>query len=715
MYQLSFKLSNSRLWLVTVILFACFNAQSQDTHKVDSLRNRLQTLKGLERYDDLYELTFESAGANDYKSSLSYISEAQEIAFKFGDSLKMVKAGRVKGQVLRRLDRTADAIAEFLKVLGIARRNAFDAEYKYILNGLAIAYTYQANYDKALQYHFESLTFREKEGNKEDISIACNNIGMVYYKLQNFEKALEYYMRTMKETDTITFKDQLFINIGLCYNELGDFGKAEQYIADGLKLCEPHCSDQLVEQAEYGLGVSLIKRDKPDMAETHFKVALDLANKQNDTRLRIETLIYLANISRKAGKPEDAKAMLLEAETVATGTAYNQLIINVYKQYSEIYNDTREFEKAAIYQGKYIKLKDSIYSEELIKNLAKIQTNYEERENLKTIKDQDASLALKEETLKHQRAENRFYVVVTVLVFALAFAMLLLFRLTRRANERLESRVDARTKELNDSNDALKKVNSEMDNFIYKTSHDIRGPLASLKGICNVAILDVNDPVALGYLKKLDNTAEKLNMILTRLLIINQVNHAVLAANPINFEEIIEDILYLERKKGIPRRMNISYEVSKGFIMKSDKEMLRIVLENLIDNSIKFYNESERIEPFVRIQITAMARYVIITVTDNGVGINDETKERIFQMFVRASERSETGGIGLYLTKLATGRLEGTIDFNITPEKYTEFTVRLPLDLGPVLETRRQQERILEFEKQKQAEKQKKEAISKEP
>jgi signal transduction histidine kinase len=240
-----------------------------------------------------------------------------------------------------------------------------------------------------------------------------------------------------------------------------------------------------------------------------------------------------------------------------------------------------------------------------------------------------------------------------------------------------------------------------MDNFIYKTSHDIRGPLASLKGICNVAIMDVNDSTALGYLKKLDNTAEKLNLILTRLLIINQVNHAVLAANLINFEEIIEDILFIERKKGIPKRMNISYEVTNGVVMKSDKDMLRIVMENLIDNSIKFYNESERIEPFVKIDITAMARYVIITVTDNGVGINDETKEKIFQMFVRASERSETGGIGLYLAKLATGRLEGSIDFSTTPEKFTEFSVRLPLDLGPALESRGEQDRILEFEKRK--------------
>lgn len=392
---------------------------------------------------------------------------------------------------------------------------------------------------------------------------------------------------------------------------------------------------------------------------------------------------------------------------MAIGTEYNQLLINIYKEFSELYLKTRKFEEASTYQHKYISLNDSIYGEKLIKNIATVQAKYEERENLKTIADKDAVLALKEETLKRKNAENRFYSVVSILVFALAFLMLLLFRLTRRANTRLEERVDERTKELNDSNDALTKVNGEMDNFIYKTSHDIRGPLASLKGICNVAILDVRDDTALAYLKKLDHTAEKLNTILTRLLIINQINHAMLAANVINFEEIIEEILFLEVKKGIPKRLDISYDIDKGFEMKSDREMLRIVLENLIDNSIKFYNESERVAPFAKIHVTSEDEHVFIRVIDNGVGINDETKEKIFQMFVRASERSETGGIGLYLSKLATERLEGTIDFSTTAEKFTIFTVRLPLDLGPILEIRNEQERIREFEKLQQMPKQK--------
>ena len=119
----------------------------------------------------------------------------------------------------------------------------------------------------------------------------------------------------------------------------------------------------------------------------------------------------------------------------------------------------------------------------------------------------------------------------------------------------LDQQVQDKTKELVDTNEQLTKVNEELDNFIYKTSHDIRGPLASLKGMVNLAIMDVKDDKALGYLEKLDLTAEKLNMVLTRLLIVNRINHAELKPETVHFEPIIQEILTLEVKKGVPAKV----------------------------------------------------------------------------------------------------------------------------------------------------------------
>jgi signal transduction histidine kinase len=239
--------------------------------------------------------------------------------------------------------------------------------------------------------------------------------------------------------------------------------------------------------------------------------------------------------------------------------------------------------------------------------------------------------------------------------------------------------VDARTIELQGANEALKRVNDELDNFIYKTSHDIRGPLASLKGMCNVAIMDVKDPLALEYFQKLDATAEKLNTILTRLLIINQINNSSASYEPIDFNEIVEDVIILEKKRGLPPKLNIRKTIENGITFYSDKELVRIILENLIDNAIKFYNDSDRIDPFVEIRVERDGNYLKLRVIDNGIGISQVNPDKIFQMFSRASERSGTGGIGLYLTKTATEKIGGQIDLKTTPEGHTEFFVRFSL------------------------------------
>jgi signal transduction histidine kinase len=249
-----------------------------------------------------------------------------------------------------------------------------------------------------------------------------------------------------------------------------------------------------------------------------------------------------------------------------------------------------------------------------------------------------------------------------------------------KAKSDLEMKVDLRTKELSVANESLKRVNGELDNFIYKTSHDIRGPLASLQGICNVALMDVKDQMAVDYLHKLDFTASKLNTILTRLLIINQINNSSPTNTEIDFESMVNDVLLLEKKKGLPSKLTIRSDIQNGILFKSDSELVRIILENLIDNAIKFYNDSPRVEPFVKINIASANGSVSLHVVDNGIGVTKADSEKIFQIFSRASERSDTGGIGLYLSKLASEKLGGEINFRTTQEGYTEFYAVFPMD-----------------------------------
>lgn len=665
-------------------------AQAQENFKIDSLKSALETAEGKPRFDLLFNLFIEFLN-KDNQEALRYSRESFFQASRLGDSLGIVKANRAEGYVLGKLGQGEEGIRVLLSALRIAERNDYQEQVKFLLNNIAISYMDQANYDKALDFHFKSLIIRETGGIKSEVSITKNNIGLVYYRLKDFDKALDYYQQSLEIKREIGDRydlDRTLINIAFCHQQLKKYDMVPGYIQEAFKTCEPNCTEQILMEGHTALGNAYLMIGDYDQALIDFQTAYEKSLQMQDVRFMAENIWGFSRVSFKKGEFEKSLDFLNQAEGLMDSTNYREDLIRIYRSFSDVYNTTRNFEMASFYQNKYILLKDSVYSEELIKNLARVQTDYEERENLKTIDQQNENIRLKEEVIKRQKQVYYFIGALAVLSIAMVVVLWLYNRVISKSkaevtmlNETLEHKVEERTK-------ALQSVNNELDNFIYKTSHDIRGPLASLKGIANVALMELEDPKAKDYLRKLDNSADKLNSILTRLLIVNQINHAVLAPQKIDFEELINEILVFERKKGVPMSMKISAEIDPGAVLVTDRHLLRIILENLVDNAIKYHNNSERVEPFVKIKVGRDADDIVIKVIDNGIGIMERDPQKLFQMFVRASERSESGGIGLYLTKLASERLAAKVDFATTSEKYTQFSVQLPPDLIKVLAAR---------------------------
>lgn len=706
-----------RSLIVMILLTVGNEGHSQDHTKIDSLKKLVSETKDsiqFEIYFDLLRRTLQV----DKDEAFGYGEKALQNAIQRGDSLGMAKSYLALGTIKRSTSELRSAIKYLTNGLGITNRNNFIPQQTYILNTLALAYTDMANYDKALEYHFQSLAIREKAGNLEDIGVALNNIGVVYLSMKDYENGLIYFQRSRvaKDEGKVEYDYVIpLVNSGHCYNGLNRYTDAIKSFQEVFEICiTKECSEYNIMVVHKALGEAFIGAGYLDKAHAELNTSLQMSKNLNEPKYERASLFHLARIHNiKKNYNEALKALDLSNQVAIAVKDLRTQTLQNYGLYSEIYRGLNDLARANEYQQKYIELNESIYHAELISNIARAQTNYEERENLKIIADKDQVLELQKQVIANQRAMNIFIGVITVLVFGLAFVLYQSNKFQRKSsraleaanttihkqnvlvqghNVKLERQVKERTKEINDTNESLTKVVEELDHFIYKTSHDIRGPLASLKGICNVALLDVRDKTALDYLAKLDDTADKLNSILTRLLIINRINHATLTSASIDIGAVVNDIIERERKKGVPEKMTITSDIQSDVELKSDQEILWIVLENLIDNAIKFHNESSRVVPFTKIRVEREKDNVIIRVTDNGIGIRDIDKEKIFQMFVRASQRSETGGIGLYMAKLATEKLAGNIDLVTTQEGYTEFLVKLPDDLQPILEQRKQAE-----------------------
>ncbi|MBY0432629.1 MAG: tetratricopeptide repeat protein, partial [Cyclobacteriaceae bacterium] len=258
--------------IIFFIIFYELKMVNAQQSRIDSLTSSLTNTKGGERFRSLYDLAYEFIDVDNEKALL-YAIEAKKLAFDRNDALGQTMAGRVGASALRRLERLNESILMGEEALQLAKTSKFNDEIKILLNSLAITYTYRADYDKALELYFQSLSIREETGNKAEISICLNNIGLVFFKMRSFEKALEYYDKSLRYK--IDSKDQhdldrLYINIGLCYNELKRFSEASEAIKQGLMTCDDKCSSQILIEAEYGLGHSLFGLKKYEASLTHF-------------------------------------------------------------------------------------------------------------------------------------------------------------------------------------------------------------------------------------------------------------------------------------------------------------------------------------------------------------------------------------------------------------------------------------------------------------
>jgi signal transduction histidine kinase len=295
--------------------------------------------------------------------------------------------------------------------------------------------------------------------------------------------------------------------------------------------------------------------------------------------------------------------------------------------------------------------KDSIFNEQLAEKFKDAFINYQESIS-------DEIIAGQQQRIKKSR--QYAFLLGLSLVFA-TVVVILLYRnnqYRRRMNEKLDGLVKERTHELINTNEKLIKSRKELNNFLYKTSHDIRGPIATLMGLTNLTRLEYPNENIDFFLRKIDSTAEHLNEIINRLTIISHISTQPVTIEKINLFELIHKIIK-DCEIQYSRKIQFKIKGNPPDFINSDKVLMDYILRSLLNNSYKYANDKES-NPYIELKVSADPD-LSITVTDNGIGIQKKYADRIFDLFFVANEKDHGAGIGLYQAMLAVERLRGSI------------------------------------------------------
>lgn len=226
----------------------------------------------------------------------------------------------------------------------------------------------------------------------------------------------------------------------------------------------------------------------------------------------------------------------------------------------------------------------------------------------------------------------------------------------------------------------LQATNKELNTFIYKAAHDLRGPLCSIMGLTNIAAREEEKENLPDYIYKISESTKKLDDILLSLIEVMSIKDARPSLKEIDFSALIHNVL--ERFRFVEGFGRIRFEISvtnkKGFY--SDARVLSSVLQNLVENAIK-YHSTTAADPYVSIHVHNSKTGIAIEIEDNGSGIDAAVQDQVFDMYFRGNQTSKGSGLGLYIVKTGVEKLGGTIELESIPQSGTKFSIHLPGDL----------------------------------
>ncbi len=223
----------------------------------------------------------------------------------------------------------------------------------------------------------------------------------------------------------------------------------------------------------------------------------------------------------------------------------------------------------------------------------------------------------------------------------------------------------------------LKKINYELDHFVYSASHDLRAPLSSILGILNIAEMEKPSVPQKEYLGMIRHSINRLDGFIKDILDYSTNNRKEAQMVKIEFHEILDEVKKnLSTLSGF-ERLTFQTEISGQVPFYSDRTRVEIILSNLLSNAVK-YQDFKKEKSTASLIMQTSERKVSIKLRDNGIGIQEVHLDKIFNMFYRASENSKGSGLGLYIVRETIAKLGGSIKVSSEFGQYTLFDIDIP-------------------------------------
>jgi signal transduction histidine kinase len=594
---------------------------------------------------------------------------------------------------LYQLHKFDSAVVWFEKALELQKKIGDPVKVSNTLNNIGISYKMRGNYDKAIEYYKKTLLNDEEHGNTIEIPITYNNIGMVYKDWGKYDSAFYYFERSLlmkKDLLDQAGTSTTLNNIGLTYIDWKKYDEALIYLKEALEIERALNKPRELALRMINLGKAYFKMNLYDSAliynESALKIGLEikdqkliglvfnnigkiyqtLGNDQDALKYLLNALeiyselgieperaVILANLGKiymELGNQEKAFFFLDSSTAVSTRiNLVNQLNIN-YMTYSDMYSKRKDFEKSLEYFKKSTAIKDSVFTEETLRQVSEFQAKYEKE------KDQAHILALEKENLQKTYQRNA-YMFTGIGIILIAMFIIIYLRLraihTRTISEQKIMQLEEEKKLM-----AAKLLveGQELERKRIATElHDGLGVLLSATKM-QFSIIQDKSPENKELIEKAIRMLEQATGD------VRKISHNMMPGllTKLGFFEAVEDLFeHIGESGEIKVTCKITGDQER---LPENKEiMLYRIVQEIVNNTIK-YAQAKNIEFLVNVNPGNMEMIYY----DDGIG---------FEL----DEKIESESIGLKSIQSRVNFLSGKLDINTKPGAGVKYTIQIPV------------------------------------
>ena len=224
----------------------------------------------------------------------------------------------------------------------------------------------------------------------------------------------------------------------------------------------------------------------------------------------------------------------------------------------------------------------------------------------------------------------------------------------------------------------LEAKNFELDSFVYRTSHDLRSPLASILGLVEIMLKEEDLGNIQACTLRIRESIRRLDNTISSILDYSRNGNLDIQETDVFIKDLWNQSV--ETHRNMPQADGIAFDVDGDIdhLTKVDTFRLSVIFNNLISNAIK-YCDTRKPERFVKLTVRRSVNGLQLVVKDNGQGVPKEHLSRVFNMFYRASDQSQGAGLGLYIVKQAVDKLGGVIFLDSEEKMGATFSITLPM------------------------------------